>query len=410
MSLHSSVLDGKNVGVIGFNARPIAASLRRQGARTFVSDYWGDSDLPDVSDDCIAVLTPIPGVRQRQPLELPLQQALIDNFEFLTKNVELDYIIVGSGFDDHVDALKSIHERGLLIGSSPISMKNSRNLTIVSKMIDSKSCKVPQRQRVQSPNAFREISSELEFPYLLRPMQSGGGSGIRFIGSESDLKRFMKSKQEENDENPLVVQQYIRGKDYSCSVLSTGRKAKAVSVQSQLIGSPSAGRNCDFAYCGNYLPSGLDSKIEQEIREISEKLSVQLELMGSVGFDFIVDRFDSIWLMEINPRIQGTLEMLEIAGDISITEQHVRAAEQELIEEIPSFLPTVKMIVYSRKSGTIADLSKIPDIFDKSPAGVFVNRGDPICTTIKSSKSINDCYHRVCETASSIQSSIKSVS
>ena len=79
MTQHSSVLDGKNVGVIGFNARPIAASLKRRGARPYVSDYWGDLDLPEASEECIAVLTPVPGVRQRQPLDLPLHQSLVDN-------------------------------------------------------------------------------------------------------------------------------------------------------------------------------------------------------------------------------------------------------------------------------------------------------------------------------------------
>ncbi|MGY5879712.1 MAG: ATP-grasp domain-containing protein [Candidatus Thorarchaeota archaeon] len=409
MTNSSSILDGKKVGVIGFNARPIAASLKRKGARTYVSDYWGDSDLPDVSDDCIAVLTPVPGIRQRQPLDVPIHQSLIDNFIFLTKKVELDYIMLGSGFDDHADALESLHEDGKLIGSSPIAMKNSRNLSLVSSMIDAKAGKIPQRKQIQSVNELLEKSSEMEFPYLVRPLHSGGGSGIRFISNHNELKRYSEGKQEEGEERPLVIQQYIRGNDYSCSVLSTGKKAKAVSVQSQLIGTPSAGRNCDFAYCGNYLPSGLDSKIEQNIIEISEYLSVKLNLQGSIGFDFVGDESNTIWLMEINPRLQGTLEMLEIAGNISVTEQHIRAVKQELVEEIPSFSPTVKMIVYSRKSGSIPDLTSIPDTFDKSPAGVFVNRGDPICTVVKSGKNIKDCYNSIYDTTISIQSGVKPV-
>ena len=65
----SSAFKGKQVGVIGFNARPIAQSLKRAGAETCVSDYWGDLDLKEVSDSCIAVLSSTPGIRQRQPLD-----------------------------------------------------------------------------------------------------------------------------------------------------------------------------------------------------------------------------------------------------------------------------------------------------------------------------------------------------
>ncbi len=407
MTHSSSGLNGKNIGVIGFNARPIAASLKKQGARTFVSDYWGDSDLQDVSDDCIAVLSPVPGIRQRQSLKIPLHQSLVDNFIFLTKKKELDYIIVGSGFDDHIDVLASLPERDLLISSSQVAWKNCRNLSLVSRMIETKKCNIPQRLEIESVEDLLEKSSTMNFPYLVRPQNSGGGSGIRYMGSQADVIRYSKLMAEEDVNKPLVIQKYIRGRDYSCSVLSTGKKAIAVSVQAQLIGSPLSGRNCDFAYCGNYIPSGLNSELELAIMKISEQLSVELGLQGSIGFDFVVDESAALWLMEINPRIQGTLEMLEIAGDISITEQHVRAVKQELIEEIPTFSPTVKMIVYSRKLGSIPDLSSISDTYDKSPTGVFVNRGDPICTVIKSGTNIKDCYHRACDSTFHIQRDVK---
>ena len=70
--------------------------------------------------------------------------------------------------------------------------------------------------------------------------------------------------------------------------------------------------------------------------------------------------------------------MLEIAGNISITEQHIRAANQDLIGEIPKFSPSVKMIVYSRRSGFVPDLTSFSNTYDNSPTGVFENRVDPI--------------------------------
>ena len=105
MAKQLELLEGKNVGVIGFNARPIAASLKRQGAQTFVSDYWGDLDLASVSTEYITILSPIAGVRQRQPLDIPLCEVLVENFEILTQDKNLDYVIIGSGFDDRSETL-----------------------------------------------------------------------------------------------------------------------------------------------------------------------------------------------------------------------------------------------------------------------------------------------------------------
>jgi len=405
----SLLLANKKIGVIGFNARPIAASLSRVGAESYVSDYWGDSDLKEVSTDCIAVLSPVPGIRQRQPLDMPLHLSLIENFFLLTENVELDYIIIGSGFDDYTESLTPLHESGLLVGSEPTSMKDSRNLSLISNLVSNELLKIPHHQDIRSAEELLQKTAEINFPYLIRPSHSGGGSGINFVGRQEDLDRIT-NRLSITDEHPhLILQQYTRGRDLSCSVLSTGTEARTVSVQGQLIGLPSAGRNCDFVYCGNYHPSGLNSVTEQKIMEVSENLSIQLGLKGSIGFDFVVDASNTIWLMEVNPRIQGTLEMIEIAGNISITEQHFRAANNDLINEIPSLCPSVKMVIYSRRAGCITNLSSFPNTFDKSFTGVLVNSGDPICTVINTGKTLLECYLKTHEAACTIQRSIVSI-
>ena len=405
MAKQLELLEGKNVGVIGFNARPIAASLKRQGAQTFVSDYWGDLDLASVSTEYITILSPIAGVRQRQPLDIPLCEVLVENFEILTQDKNLDYVIIGSGFDDRSETLDDIHRRGLLVGTSPADMKKARNLKVIEKIVTKWDYKVPRHELFQNAQDLLDADNAAQYPYVLRPLFSGGGAGIRYIRNREDLERILYQKPKES--YPLVIQQYIKGRDFSCSVLSTGKQAKAVSVQKQLIGVPSAGRNCDFAYCGNYLPSGLPTFIEHKIARFSEQLAVELGLKGSVGFDFVVSESEEIWLMEVNPRIQGTLEMLEIAGDISITQEHVKSSHDDLIEMLPQFKPVVKMIVYSRRSGLVPDLSLFPDTYDRSPKGVHVNQKDPICTVVTTGKNLQEAYRNTCANVWNIQKHTK---
>ena len=111
--------------------------------------------------------------------------------------------------------------------------------------------------------------------------------------------------------------------------------------------------------------------------------------------------------MEINPRIQGTLEMLEISGDISMTEEHVRSSQGDLVKAIPNFNPVVKMIVYSRMSGIVPDLSVFPDTYDRSPKGVYVNQRDPICTVITTGRNLMDAYRKTCINVWNIQKHTK---
>ena len=400
-----SPLKSKRVGIIGFNARPIACSAKKAGASVFVSDYWGDDDLSDCSDDWIAVLTPTPGDRQRQPLDVPLYEGLVDNLLHLTKDHELDHVIVGSGFDDHVDALVPLQEDGLLIGCSPDQMKRARNFSALAKIAKSLDVKTPRRLIADTPEKALKESAAINFPYLVRPTHSGGGSGIRLARYSGDVDKYFGDP-EDGDYEPRVVQEYVRGTDISCSVLAAGNLALTVTVQGQLIGMPSAGRNCDFAYCGNYYPSGLSEEVVLRIAEVSETISKELNLNGSVGLDFVVDESNQIWLMEVNPRIQGTLELIETAGNLSVTSLHALASQGVLPEKIPEIRPGVKLIVYSRRDGAVPDLTQYANTVDRTPHGVMVNMRDPICTVIEVGVSMKECYRKASETALAIQNGI----
>ncbi len=401
----SSLLRNKRVGVIGFNARPIACSAKRAGAKVFVSDYWGDDDLSACCDDWVAILTPTPGARQRQPLDVPLYESLVQNLFHLMEKQELDYVFVGSGFDDHTNALIPLHKEGLLIGCSPNQMKKARDFASLAKIAEVHGIQTPKRQVVKTPDEALKLTGDITFPFLVRPTHSGGGSGIRLVRGPHDVINVYRET-EEGGYEPRVVQEYIRGIDISCSVLAAEDKSITLSVQGQLIGMPTAGRNCDFAYCGNYHPSGLAKETISRIAEISEVISEVLDLEGSVGIDYVVDESNRIWLMEVNPRIQGTLELIEAASDLSVTSLHVLAFQGVLPEKIPEIKPSVKLIVYSRCDGLVPDLAKFQKTVDRTPKGVMVNVRDPICTIIEVGKSMTDCYRRASDTALTIQKAV----
>ncbi|MFX1482398.1 MAG: ATP-grasp domain-containing protein [Promethearchaeota archaeon] len=402
MVSESAPLRNKQVGVIGFNARPIAASATRAGANVYVSDYWGDDDLSSSCKSWIAVLTPTPGARQRQPLEKPLPFSLVENLLHLTERTELDFVIVGSGFDDIPEALEPLETKGLISGCSPAKYRKARNPGTLNRLAQKLDINYPKRRVVDRLDDMFNIGN---FPCVIRPTHSGGGHGIRFARNQDDvINTFGHLEDEEFDQR--AIQEYISGFDISCSVLSSKNQSFALSVQGQLIGMPSAGRNCDFAYCGNFLPSLLKKEVQQKIASVSEEICTDLELSGSIGIDFIVDRNDEIWLMEVNPRIQGSMELLERSGSINVSELHVAATGGLLPRERPKFTPGVKMIVYSRRDGKVSNLAGYPSTVDRTPSGVVVNMGDPICTIIETSSSLKECYAKAVDITNSVQKEI----
>jgi predicted ATP-grasp superfamily ATP-dependent carboligase len=386
-------LDGKVFGVLGFNARPIACSLKKMGARVIVSDYWGDEDLDRCCDKWLALLAPTPGKRQRQPLDMPLPEALVENLDILLQNESVDHIILGSGFDDHPDVLEKYHKMGILLGNSPSTIKKARDKKRLAKIAAKSGINVPFSGNVDDTDSALATANEIGFPVLVRPPTSGGGSGIRFARNEEELTASLKGS------GKFIIQQYICGQDFSTSIVAAAKDTMTLSIQGQLIGMPSAGRNCDFAYSGNYLPFRIDRDHREKIGEFSSRACAELGLRGSNGFDFVEDHQSNLWLMEINPRLQGTLELLEIASQSSITMFHYQACLKSILPERVEAKPGVKMIVYARRRISVPDLGAIEGTFDRTPKGVVLEAGDPICTVIEVGVSLSQCYQKASEKA-----------
>jgi len=147
--------------------------------------------------------------------------------------------------------------------------------------------------------------------------------------------------------------------------------------------------------------------VRQLIMESSESFCNDLALTGTNGIDFLVDNEEHVWFLEINPRFQGTLEMLERGGHISITELHTHACNGILPSEVPSFTPSTKLVIFARRSGRVPALSNFSNTVDRTPKGVLVDRGDPVCTVIETSPTLQECYHLALSTSNAIQREIE---
>jgi predicted ATP-grasp superfamily ATP-dependent carboligase len=406
MTAKSSLLKDKTVAVLGFNARPIACSAKKAGARVIVSDYWGDEDLETCASKWTAILRAIPGKRQRAPLEKRVHVSLVENLLESIETEEIDHVFVGSGFDDNTTSLENLEKKVTITGNSTAQMQSARNRPTIEKIAESLGLHIPTTLIARTLDEAYSNCDELGYPCIIRPPSSGGGTGISLVSEPSQVEAACWRLQADIDLPEVIVQQYIGGFDASSSVLSTDSEAIVLSVQGQLIGMPSAGRNCDFVYSGNFMPMRLSESVKQLIVESSESICATLKLHGTNGIDFVVDKDDRVWFLEINPRFQGTLEMLERGGNISVAELHTAACKGVLPSEFPKFSPSMKLVVFSRRNGRVPDLSRYQNTVDRTPEGVLVNRGDPVCTVVETSSSLPDCYNRALTSSNAIQRAI----
>ena len=165
--------------------------------------------------------------------------------------------------------------------------------------------------------------------FILKPLQGSGGLGIFLLNNEScndnnDSNQILQNISYEN----YILQEYIEGINVSSSVLSSHDDRKNL-VNTRLITEHDLG-NKTFEYSGNILPLDENSlkmfndnrtniegknfnikELNEEMKNISEDLIRQFKLLGSNGVDYILGSDGELEVIEINPRFQGTYELVE---------------------------------------------------------------------------------------------------
>ena len=244
--------------------------------------------------------------------------------------------------------------------------------------------------------------------FILKPIQGSGGLGIFLLNNEScdELKQVNEICQNISLEN-YILQEHIEGTNVSSSVLSSHNDRKNL-INSRLITEHDLG-NDTYEYSGNILPLDENSfrmfngtrtnsddgntkninfnELNDEMKNTSEDLIRQFKLIGSNGVDYILDKDGELEVIEINPRFQGTYELVENVLGINLLNAHIQACEGEIIDIPNPSKYSIKKIIYARKQANIGNLN-IPNVYDIPYEGVKIEKDQPLVTIISSNEDL----------------------
>ena len=372
--------------IVGFNARPIVASAKRAGFRVLAVDYWGDTDLRNLADDTESVLKQVPGMRPREELKQPASDLLVECAEKIASRhpSEVDFVLVGSGLDDRPDLWLELGEIAPVLGNPVETLVRARDRLRLYETATRLGMPTPMTLKASSLSETLDHANKIGYPLVMKPPGGGGGLGIKYVRTESELRKLYLVEMKPHFGDTVFLQEFIDGINASASIIGDGAGCVVLTANEQLIGLKELGARTPFVWCGNVVPldiSGNNRKVKA-ITAAAKSLGEKLKLFGSNGFDFVVRRRDETpVIIECNPRFQGTLECVEMATGVKLVDEHVKSCRGELSRNLPAPNKYVtKMIPFAKEKCMIGELTEIPGVGDVSPEGVVCEQGDPICT------------------------------
>ena len=370
--------DAPPILLIGSNVRFLAENASRHGREVFTVDYYGDWDTKRLSQNR--------SIKREGAGVLDLR-ALMN----LAAGLENSGVVYGPGFENDLMALSRLSDLGRVIGCSLETVKKSRDPHSLARAATAWNFSYPKI-------AMELTESMRQERWLIKPFASLGGNRIRFV---DDNYRPGTER--------VYYQKFHSGMPSSAIVVSNGSEAALVALMTQIYGDASFGTE-GFKFVGNVFPHPFAKEITNSATTIAEALTLEFDLKGLWGFDFIYA--GDVTLIEINPRPTSSLGLLDMATWNDLLGLHIESVAGKKSNLILDPGPTGRYFAQGRvyaKSDAVFTGSQAwseRGARDIPHEGDFVNAGEPVITVTASDSTYSGALAKLRKEAGDAQDSI----
>ena len=358
--------------LIGINTRSMLNSALKLDYELYSTSYFSTSDMPQID-------------RQKIILEEHDDESSgIFEDQFNSSNIleiskdyidEADYIIPISGISPDDFSKK---DQKKILGTKDVS-KIENKFEFYNEIKDE--FKTPETFFINEVDEASEIcKNNPETKYILKPVKGSGGYNIKLLNNESTFQL--------NDSENFILQEYVEGINLSSSILGSKDLKKTI-MNSRLLTENDFKNNNSYIYIGNILPLTNESilaevkdidNINREMIETSQNIAYKFDLMGSCGVDYILNE-NGLYVIEVNPRIQGTFECVEKSLQINMLDAHIKSCFNEEFEIPKAKYYSYKKIIYSPCRNKYSKID-LDNIYDLPHIGTITEKSEPLLTII----------------------------
>ncbi|MBN2013968.1 MAG: ATP-grasp domain-containing protein [Candidatus Altiarchaeota archaeon] len=379
------------IGIVGINSRAAADSARSLGLKVYLVDYFDDVDVKAERRYSL----------QSEPLKPNLEveytsDKLVDAaIEKL--GGEVSSLITTSDIGCNPRLIEKLEKHFTVLGNNSGQVKKAKNWRTLKKALDEEGIRHPKTETARSTREIEKKLGEIKTPAVVK----GVGIQPRLIRGLEDMEGLKDLRIEDE----ALIQEYIKGVEVSASVMADAEKTTTLSVNRQLVGIDWLFAK-EMAYCGNIVP--LDSMYDEKIAEKSAGIIDRLGLIGSNGVDYIISE-DGLYFMEVNTRLQDTLECVEKYRGINMVREHLKALEGNTDIHGKAGGCYGKGILYARERLRVEDLRRIDGVKDIPQKDSTIRINEPVCSIYASGNTHDEVLEKLREKANLLDKHYKIV-
>lgn len=219
-------------------------------------------------------------------------------------------VIASLGGQTAINLAKPLMEYGVtIIGTDCDAIERAENRDAFEKLLAELSIPQPKGQAVTDIEAGVRAAEQIGYPVLVRPSFVLGGRAMQIVAKEEQLRQYLKTAVEINTDKPVLVDKYICGKEVEIDAICDGVDVFVPGIM-ELVERTGIHSGDSISV---YPCFSISEKVKATILDYAWKLGRGIGIIGLYNIQFIVDRADNVYIIEVNPRSSRTVPFLSKA-------------------------------------------------------------------------------------------------
>ena len=245
-------------------------------------------------------------------------------------------VIATLGGQTAINLAEPLRDRGVtIIGTDCDAIEKAENRDAFEHLLLSLQIPQPKGRAVTSVEEGVKAAEEIGYPVLVRPSFVLGGRAMQIVAKKEALLEYLKTAVEIDVDKPVLVDKYIRGKEVEVDAVCDGKDVFVPGIM-ELVERTGVHSGDSISV---YPSFSLSKKVKETILEYTKKLGLGIGIIGLFNIQFIVDKEENVFIIEVNPRSSRTVPFLSKATGWSLADMAtlcnlgISLKEQGIIEK-----------------------------------------------------------------------------
>ena len=226
-------------------------------------------------------------------------------------------VIASLGGQTAINLAEPLMERGVkIIGTDCAAIERAEDRGSFERILRELEIPQPKGRAVTKIEDGVAAAAEIGYPVLVRPSFVLGGRAMQIVADEAQLRNYLKTAVEIDEDKPVLVDKYIFGKEVEIDAICDGRDVFVPGIM-ELVERTGIHSGDSISV---YPTFSISDRVKGIILQYAKKLGLGIGIIGLYNIQFIVDKDDNVFIIEVNPRSSRTVPFLSKATGYSLAD------------------------------------------------------------------------------------------